>query len=223
MHAILPAAGNATRLRKLPKFLLPIDKEAKTLLERHIEILEPIVDIIWFPIKPDLIPLIIDLGFSEKLICVPMKTKTMTETILKTCELSGSKDFLMTMPDTYFTAETPSNNFFENLGIGTDLNLNLWSTRDNQRGKVGGVELNSDLKVVNSVDKDPNSRLKFHWGSMYFNLNFVNILDEKMPHPGYAINKALERQLKVSARIMSGEYFDCGTFDEYKNLLNCLN
>jgi hypothetical protein len=58
---------------------------------------------------------------------------------------------------------------------------------------------------------------------MYFNLNFVNILDEKMPHPGYGINKALQSQLKVDARIMSGEYFDCGTFDEYKNLLNCLN
>ena len=107
MHGILPAAGQAMRLRRLPKFLLPSDGDATTLIERHIQGMENFCDIIWLPVRADLVQLVHDLKLGERVIPVPLTTNTMTETVLRVASISGSDEFLLGMPDTAFVGEDP--------------------------------------------------------------------------------------------------------------------
>jgi hypothetical protein len=107
MHGILPAAGKAMRLRRLPKFLLPCDDVATTLIEKHIEVMEEICEIIWLPVRPDLIQLVHDLNLGSKVIPVALSTNTMTETVLRIGAISGAENFLLGMPDTAFVGQNP--------------------------------------------------------------------------------------------------------------------
>ncbi len=219
IHAILPAAGNAERMRRLPKFLLPSDNFATTLIEKHVEMLTPLVDVIWLPTRPDLINLIHDLNFGEKVIAIPMATKTMSETVLRTCDLSSADKFILGMPDTAFTYENPYQLLDATLNSEQILQLGIWKTRPEQRGKVGAIKINNDI-VVDSIDKDSQNNFGQHWGIMKFNRNFLLLLSSDMPHPGYAINPCIKNGLIITSKQVPGEYFDCGTFEEYKSLLN---
>jgi len=42
-------------------------------------------------------------------------------------------------------------------------------------------------------------------------------------HFGTSLNRAIENNLKIGYVKSQDEYFDCGTFDEYQNLLKNLN
>jgi hypothetical protein len=218
VHAILPAAGQAVRLRRLPKFLLPTTEDAKTLIERHIGMLESICDVIWLPVRPDLVPLVHDLNFGQRVIPVALSTSSMTETVLRITSISGANRFILGMPDTAFTGEMPYSFLFQD-SSKSNLSLALWHTSEQQRGKVGAIDL-LDGKVVDSVDKDVSSSYLFHWGAMAFDRKFVDLLRHEMPHTGYGIGHAITNELKIGAAVMAGKYFDCGTFSEYKRFLN---
>lgn len=218
LHAILPAAGQAMRLRRLPKFLLPSDDNATTLIEKHIEVLENICDIIWLPVRPDLIPLVHDLNLGTRIIPVALSTNTMTETVLRVCQISGSENFILGMPDTAFLGENPYSELKTAL-TQTNLGLAIWETAPSQRGKVGSVQL-KDGEIVDSVDKDVHSELPYHWGAMSFNRDFLRVLTPEMPHTGYGIRGFLENNDPITPILVKGEYFDCGTFGEYKRFIN---
>ena len=47
MDAILPAAGSAERMSGIPKFLLPVTDDYKSLLENHLEKLSQICEKIY--------------------------------------------------------------------------------------------------------------------------------------------------------------------------------
>jgi hypothetical protein len=218
IHGILPAAGQAMRLRRLPKFLLPCDDNATTLIEKHIEVMESLCDIIWLPVRPDLIPLVHDLNLGSRIIPIALSTKSMTETVLRIGEISGSENFLLGMPDTAFIGENPYARLVDGLSDG-NLSLALWKTAPSQKGKVGSVQVENG-KILASVDKDLNSEHPYHWGAMSFNRNFLALLNSEMPHTGYGIRKCLEKQMPITSVITKGEYFDCGTFGEYKRYIN---
>lgn len=221
IHAILPAAGQAIRLRRLPKFLLPCDSQAKTLIEWHIERLSPLVEVIWLPVRPDLIPLVSDLNLGEKLIPVALTTSTMTETVLRITEISSASYFLLSMPDTIYSGEEPFTKLHNNI-TSQDLSLGVWITKPEQIGKVGSIKLDSKHGVLESVDKDSSANFGQHWGTMGFNRKFVEMLDPSMPHVGYGITPSIQARLRVSAYLCNGSYFDCGTFSEYRRfLLSC--
>jgi hypothetical protein len=218
IHGILPAAGQAIRLRRLPKFLLPCDSQAKTLIEWHIEKLSPLVDVIWLPVRPDLIPLVADLNLGEKIIPVALSTSTMTETVLKITGISSASNFLLGMPDTICSGEQPYAKLHNDVS-SQDLSLGVWETEPEQIGKVGSVRLDSNNYVLESADKNSSINFGYHWGTMGFNRKFVEMLDPNMPHVGYGITPSINAELKVSAHRFSGSYFDCGTFSEYRRFL----
>jgi hypothetical protein len=218
VHGILPAAGQAIRLRRLPKFLLPCDMQASTLIELHIENLSPLVDVIWLPVRPDLIPLVADLDLGAKVIPVALSTSTMTETVLKITEISSANNFLLGMPDTIFSGEIPYAKLHSDV-FSQDLTLGLWKTQSEQIGKVGSVKLDSSQKVVESSDKNSSVNFGQHWGVMGFNRNFIEMLDPQMPHVGYGISPSIAANLRISSHLYSGSYFDCGTFSEYRRFL----
>jgi hypothetical protein len=220
IQAILPAAGNAVRLRGLPKFLLPMDTNALTLLEKHIELLNFHAEVIWLPVRADLASLVTDLNLGEKVIPIPVRTKTMTETVLRIVELTEVNEFILGMPDTVFSHGNPYEKLISVRNKSeADLVLSIWNTRVEQQGKVGSVKFDKNYKVLESKDKILDRSYSHHWGAMYMNKRFIDLLNKEMPHPGYAINLAVAENLRNFVSLEEGEYFDCGTFDEYQKYL----
>lgn len=217
-HGILPAAGLAVRMRKLPKFLLPTDRTGITLIERHIENLEKYCEVIWLPVRPDLIQLVYELNLGKKVIPIPIVSQTMTETVLQTLRLSSADNFVLLMPDTCFIGSQPYS-FLAEEKLRVCLKLALWKTAPSQVGHVGSVEIDGQ-KVLDAADKDTHRNFGQHWGAMSFDRNFLNLLDPEMPHTGYGIPLAISNDLAIDFQIFQGDYIDCGTFQEYRRLIS---
>ena len=217
MDVILPAAGLASRMRGLPKFLLPANKQYESLLEIHLSALEKNCDNIYLPTRPELAPIIKSLDFDFKnLQIIEMTTNTMSETVLITIDATNSKNYTLIMPDTYFLGEKP---YEQLLNYSDFCNLSCWKIRDEQRGKLGEVAINNLNAVEKIVDKEPENGFEFAWGALSFSYklkNYINIVD---PHIGYAVKNAIEDNKKVNAFKVDGKYFDCGTPEEYVDLL----
>jgi NDP-sugar pyrophosphorylase family protein len=220
MDGILPASGSATRMRGIPKFLLPCDSSYMTLLERHVLNMLGYCRIVWIPTRPELAILVETLKItSDRVVVLPLTTSTMTETILKVTAISSADEFMMCMPDTYFLGDLPYE-YLSNLE-GDSLKLATWRIREDQKGKLGQVKYleESSGTVMDSQDKNPNCNYEFSWGAMAFNREILKNANVEMPHLGYVINPAITKGQKVTGNNFNGEYFDCGTPSEYLNLL----
>lgn len=220
MDAILPAAGLATRMRGLPKFLLPCDESYETLIERHVRNLIDRVDRIWIPTRPQNAALLEILKIpSEKVVLISTTTQTMSETVLRVMQVSSAEHFTLYMPDTYFWGEAP----YESLCKPHELKLALWKIRENQLGKLGQVRFNSKTNAVtDSQDKNASCVYPHAWGAMTFSRRAAGFLEPKTPHSGYMINPSIQAGLDVTGQVMDGEYFDCGTPSEYFSLTSKL-
>ena len=216
MDAILPAAGNATRMRGLPKFLLPIDLDYLTLIENHAKQLEELCLRIWIPVNPDFENLLSKLDkLPDNCIVVPMRTISMTETILKVVQMSDSKDFSLIMPDTFFVGEQP----YKKLSVDSFASLACWKIRDEQKGKLGQVLVDHGNKVTDIRDKDINCDYELSWGAVSFSRDLINYMEITDPHIGMAVAKSIKNGEDVNCLMVDGEYFDCGTPREYFHLL----
>lgn len=219
IDGILPAAGLATRMKGMPKFLLPIDEGYESLIERHVRLMSPLCETIRIPTRPELIPLLSTLGLpKEKVVITPVESNSMTETVIKTAAESAASKLLIVMPDTYFAGEQP----YEFLCTSDEmLNLACWSIRDDQLGKLGQVKVD-DLPegfVSNAKDKDPTCEYPHAWGAMSLSKSILSYANVEMPHTGYLIPTLIESNISIYARAMSGRYYDCGTPGEYIRML----
>ena len=214
MDLILPAAGSATRMRGIPKFLLPVDKTGISLIEKHISELQGYFERVYIPTNENFVSLVKNLE-NDKVRVLKMKTNTMTETVLNVINESNELNFAMVMPDTFFLGENPINHL---LDTSTDLQIAAWEIREDQKGKLGQIHI-SENTVLDIKDKVADCQYLHFWGALSFNRVFVDLLDPTMPHLGYAIPQALKNNFKHSVAIMNGEYFDCGTPSEYFSLI----
>lgn len=219
MDILIPAAGQATRMRGLPKFLLPIDENYTTLLENHINNLNNILENdsrILIGIRPDLLPIVKSLNLiEENIFFIEMKTNTMNETILNLSENSDSHHFQLIMPDTYFLGMQPYSQLESNPEL---CDLAIWKIRDEQRGKLGEVEVDANNILSNIVDKNPNTMFQYSWGSLTFSRQFFKYIKKEDPHIGYSVSLALNDKQYISTKFIDGKYFDCGTPREYFDL-----
>ena len=217
MDAILPAAGLAKRMRGIPKFLLPADKNYNTLLEIHINNLTDICENIYLPTRPELVPILDSLDFiQDNLIIAEMTTNTMCETVNETIKLSDSENFILIMPDTFFLGDQP----YKLLNPDTNFsNLACWKIRESQRGKLGEVFINDKNLITDIVDKKANNGYEYAWGALTFNRKITDYLNNNEPHIGYAVKNGLDKGEKVDATVLEGSYYDCGTPSEYVDLL----
>jgi hypothetical protein len=215
IHGVLPAAGLASRMRGLPKFLLPASPEYETLLERHVRLMEPFCETIWIPTRPDLVSLISSLGLAtERVKVLQMTTESMTETIMKTSSLSGASKLIVVMPDTFFQGELP----YEYLRDARNpMNLAVWRIRDEQKGKLGQVKLATAPEgfVLDAKDKDSSCEYIHAWGAMSLDTEVLSFATADMPHTGYLIPELIGSEIPVHAREIQGNYYDCGTPKEY--------
>jgi hypothetical protein len=124
----------------------------------------------------------------------------------------------MAMPDTYYLGEQP----YEYLAQSSAaMDLACWPIRPEQAGKLGQVLISDKPagEVTDSRDKDPACIFEHSWGAMSFDRISISQATADMPHTGYIIPKLLSEGIPVRARIMDGQYFDCGTPREYLKML----
>lgn len=211
---ILPAAGSASRMNGIPKFLLPTGQSGKSLVERHIEQMSHFTDQIWIPTRPKYVNLITSLNLGSNVIVAGINSKTMSETVLHVTNFSRDGRYLLGLPDSYFDKVNP----YEVLA-NSEFNLMLagFKIRPDQRGKLGQFKLEGEL-VVDAVDKSPNCDYGQAWGAISFSQEFVNLIHAEESHVGIAFPRALSLY-KVGARVLDTNYFDCGTPSEYFKML----
>lgn len=214
---LLPAAGTATRMGGLPKFLLPISDAHQCLLTYHVELMAPHVDRILIPTRNEWVSLLESFELGPHVHIIPMHTATMAETVKKTLAGVDYDRCVLGMPDTFFVAGNPYQELLE-LSSG-EVSVAVFRTGPDQVGKVGSVRVEPDGTVVDHADKDPSRDFGHHWGVMEFTPRVESFLDPEATTGGYLITEALNRSLPVVGYRADYRYYDCGTFSEY---LQCL-
>jgi hypothetical protein len=218
MIGILPAAGTATRLGGLPKFLLPVTSSEDTLLRRHIEALRGSVDQVLIPTRPENAMLIAP--YIDDLVTVlVMETQTMSETVCRALSWVDGSGFLLGMPDTFFTRSNPYLKIAESLSPGIDMVLAAWAIAPDQRGQLGQIDISANGNVLDSVDKDPECTFRYFWGAMGFQKRVLADIDPGTAHVGYSIRSLLDRGGNVLAVVQEGRYIDSGTPQGFRFVL----
>jgi UTP-glucose-1-phosphate uridylyltransferase len=212
---ILPAAGNATRMNGLPKFSLPIDENNLSLIENHIRNIEKYVDKIIIATKEENLHIFNNLKIGDKSEVIKVESISMSDTVLQVINYHASERYILLMPDTYFMGENPhqylanSNNFVD---------LIIFPIKEKQKGKLGQVEIDNKFRVKDIIDKSNECNYKYAWGALGFDNELLKYLKKEDPHIGYAVKKSLHEK-KVIAKLIESEYFDCGTPNEYFDLI----
>lgn len=216
---IIPAAGTASRLRGLPKFLLPTHSNSVTLIERHLNFLRTHFDKILIGINPD---------FSRNLNSVlsqdhqikffEMSTRTMMETVTRLTNKTVNDNFMLIMPDTYFSDYSEIATYLENENpeLGA---LFCWKIEEYQLGKLGQVLIDDKSNIIDIQDKNPLCSYKSFWGAAIFSRKHLHGAVNSDPHIGYLYQRLIKKGEIVKAYKVNGDYYDCGTQKEYIEML----
>jgi len=214
---LIPAGGSATRLGGIPKFFLPLNNES-FLLKNHIDNLSILSDIeIIIGINEKFSESIKDIFQYIKIITVKSHSMVDTVTQIGLCQNNNS---IVIMPDTYFSDYGIVNKVIKSLETSNnDIVLGVWRIEESQKGKLGQCVI-SDEKVVKVIDKDKNCNEELFWGLIAWKPTFTKFIKPEDSHFGISINRAIENNLNVGFSFSDSKYYDCGTFSEYKNMLD---
>ncbi len=216
--AILPAAGKASRMNGLPKFALPINNFNQTLIERHITQIQDFVNQIVIPTTPSNLNLIENMNIGMKSTVFSLETNTMSQTIFEVIREFPADRYVLFMPDTYFHGEAPHKHLAHSQ---SPIELAIFSIRNTQKGKLGQVKIDKKNNVLEIVDKSENCNYKYAWGALTFDKTLIEFIKPEDAHIGYAVAKSLGFH-DVKTRVFECEYFDCGTPNEYFDLIKCI-
>ena len=221
---LLPCAGTASRLFNLPKFMLPLRDDNRSLLSNWIDILinnkcDKII-IGTSEINNKFIEHIVHTQLSHisdkiiiKLVGI---TTTMNETVLLMLKNEDYKIAIMGMADTYI--DKLSHKLIENVISQDNITVGayVWNIRDTQVGKIGQCEIEDNM-IIKIVDKDINCDYNYGWGAIVFKPTFEQYILRDQLHLGYSMQLITD---KIPCEIMTGQYFDCGTINGYTEYLN---
>jgi hypothetical protein len=219
IFGIVPLAGSASRMKNLPKFLLP-SKINSTLLEDVIELYHKnnIIDIVaGVSMKNNLL-----VHDNDNLDRIIVDTKTMAETVHKITTYIDeryTKNYksILVMPDTSFTINDEMNKLIDLLD-SYDIVTLLWKIKDYQIGKVGQCKIYNN-EVVDVIDKDSNCDYILFWGCIGWNSTMNKYINPEWQTIGNLIKQSIDLDIKVGAIICEGDYYDCGTFEEYFKMI----
>jgi hypothetical protein len=215
IQGLIPLGGTASRMKNIPKFLLPC-KVNYSLLDNAIDIFN----------KNNIYN--ITAGVSESnnrllynyngLHSIQVNTRTMAETVYKMIEnQSMSCKNVLIMPDTYFTIKDELNHMINMLDT-YDLVVILWKIKEYQIGKVGQCNvINGSL--IDIKDKMHGCEYPYFWGVISWNSNMNKYIDPNWETIGDLIKLSLENNIKIGHIISEGEYYDCGTYSEYFKMI----
>ena len=201
----------------IPKFLLPVSGGLKCLLDYHVSLMAGHVDYILIPTRPEWASLLESFQFGDHVRILTVETETMAETVARALDTVTFDTCVLGMPDTYFFGGNP----YRDLATvaKADVNLAVFSTREEQVGRMGSVLLGESDHVTAHADKNPDSDFGTHWGVIEFTEPVAKMLDPRAATGGQIITEALSQGLDVRGFLASYPYFDCGTFEEY---LQCI-
>ena len=214
---IIPACGDATRMGGIAKFNLKIPQSNETLISWHIKSQLNYCDKVIIVIKKEYQNLLEMFKDNDRVIILVEKTFSMSETVLKAIEKFDADQYLVGMPDTFVVGNNPYKDIMIN-NTNSDLNIGVFKIKNNQKGKLGQINIVDNI-VVDCMDKNINCNYEYSWGFLRFNKSIVKLIDKETPHIGYVINPTISNNHLVTANIIEGEYFDCGTQDEYEEFL----
>lgn len=220
MIGILPAAGKAERMHGLPKFLLPIPDGY--LLQRHIGMMRKACNSIYIGANQYNRPMLHKYS-DEASVYLAEPCDTMSETVLSAKYLGRGTNTLFGMPDTYIEDDQCYAKLAQALEDGADVAVARFHTRPEQRSKLGMLRLERGHKVIEVIDKPAETDLVFAWGALAWKPQFWEFLRPEDPHIGYALPRAIEANLRVWVSPMRGDFWDCGTPDEYFDLITHLH
>lgn len=219
MIGILPCAGTAARFDGLPKYLLPCP--GGYLMQRHIDGMKAAgCKRVMVGARNS-----IQIGTLNKYSpdtsnYIATNYDTMTQTVLSARDNTHDENILFGMPDTYF--ECPDvYQYLRNELDRADVALAVCRARPKQHLQGGMVSF-SHNQVLEVVDKPEHTRLEYIWGALAWRPVFWDCLKPDMPHVGYGLNVAIERGLNVRAVLCEGNYFDCGSFDRYAEMIRMI-
>lgn len=223
---LIPCSGTASRINNIPKFLLPC-KEGN-LLDNTIKIFQDNnIENIYISVSTQNKDYIEKRNFANSNAKYIIKdTETMSETVYYLTNFTANK-YILIMPDTYFITSNEKNTqnyYFKEL---TELYIKLskfkiavilWKIKETQYGKLGQIAIDGN-KVIDIIDKDPLCRYPYSWGIIGWNKDLNKLIDIKTPHIGYLLNAALKENIEIGYVISNTEYFDCGTKEEYFDMI----
>lgn len=216
MIGLLPAAGRATRIGGLPKWLLPVPEGS--LLALHVQRMT----------DAGTAKVAIGAGYHNSGLILQyapagtetyfVTSKTMNETVLKARRIAGDQPVLLGMPDTYWRAADVYTRLAQ-ASVGSILaTVAVWRIRPDQRGRVGQCAINPIGRVVRMADKDADCAYPWVWGALIFQPGLWDYIKPEHPHVGYAVNAAVEAGECIMSEQIAGDYYDCGTSAEYFKL-----
>lgn len=224
---LIPAAGKATRMHGLPKYLLPINNSylLMILCERmRIAGCEQIM----IGANPDNHLLIEQYAPSDAVVYT-VNSETMSATLLAARRWCGDATVIFAMPDAWWSQD----NIFKGMvaimkRYNQVCSVAHWKAREDQRKNLGMVKtdvrrsasLDSDHSVVvDVVDKPTSTTLTHAWGAIAWSPKFWECLHPDDPHVGIALIRAIAKQWEVGAVTQAGNYWDCGIPSEYFKLI----
>jgi len=212
---LIPLAGNATRMKNIPKFLLPC-KIGYSLLDNIIDIFHKnnIYNILSG--VSEINNFILNNNNNIKKIIV--NTKTMAETVYKLVNIELDKSislqkYILIMPDTYFIINNEIKEMINKLEV-YDIVVLVWKIQDYQIGKLGQCKIENN-EIIDVIDKNKDCKYEYFWGSIGWNSNMNLCINPEWETIGNLIKKAIELNIKVGTVICDNNYYDCGTYEEY--------
>jgi hypothetical protein len=223
---LIPAAGSATRIGGIPKYLLPVGKSALPLLFFHIKMAINCNYPVLIAVHPSMHEYFTELCLSWSFIdvkVISINSKTMNETcLLMSSDLPESATVSISMPDTFFTQMRNIETFIPLTELhALAPSLALWKIQTFQIGKLGQVEINvSRSKVDRLIDKDLSCSFKSSWGMIALPIALMRTFSALDPHLGISLGKLVPDSLSLNYLEIPGKYFDCGTIEEYREALD---
>lgn len=223
MH-IIPAAGNASRMKGIPKYLLPVGIDSKPLIFYHIEAaLGANISDVLVAISPSMQEYMKDLlkDFSKSVHLIPIRSISLSDTLVQSYKLSGlqreNEAVSVSLPDTFnagFLDQTFAKALVEVRSHSRG--LVLWKMVSCQEGKMGQVDLDSKNSHAKDIkDKDLTCRYEHIWGAFSILGHDIQKLNIENATVGDDINSMIHSGEKIHCEILKGRFFDCGTILEY--------
>ena len=216
---IIPLAGNASRLKNIPKYLLPC-KNNTTLMDNTIDLFEKNkINNIYCGVSNINNILLENNNKIEKII---VKTKTMTETVKNIVDNISEKynnqfNSILIMPDTYFIINNELELMKEYLNTYKIVVI-IWKIKDYQIGKVGQCRINEEY-ILDVIDKDITCNYEYFWGVIGWNSELNKYINKEWDTIGELIKFCIRENIIVKYIICDSNYYDCGTFDEYFKMI----
>jgi len=222
MIGLIPAAGHATRINSLPKFLLPVPGDTYLLDILRRRMATAGASPLMIGVNTRNVDLI-ERYAAHYAYIHECNTATMSETVLQLGQFTGHQAVLFGMPDSYWTDEQVYQRLAADILDGALVSVALFETTPEQRGDLGMCDVAFDhdevLHVTQVADKPEATNLHLAWGAMAWSVGFWQYIRANDPHVGYALARAVQAGRQARAYLATGPYVDCGTPDGYFSLI----